>query len=80
MGEAIRVASARELAPRPSLAFTVARGRIVEIDILADRERLGPLLGSILDGQAPLPGGPGRRGARSCRFHSEVRCKLHDSC
>jgi hypothetical protein len=33
--------------PVSLLAFTVARGRIVEINILADRERLGPLLGSI---------------------------------
>jgi RNA polymerase sigma-70 factor (ECF subfamily) len=33
--------------PFSLLAFTVARGRIVEINILADRERLGPLLGSI---------------------------------
>jgi RNA polymerase sigma-70 factor, ECF subfamily len=31
-------------------AFTVARGRIVEINILADRERLGPLLGSVREG------------------------------
>jgi hypothetical protein len=28
----------------------MARGRIVEINILADRERLGPLLGSIQEG------------------------------
>jgi RNA polymerase sigma-70 factor (ECF subfamily) len=33
--------------PVSLLAFTVARGRIVEINILTDRERLGPLLGSI---------------------------------
>jgi RNA polymerase sigma factor (sigma-70 family) len=33
--------------PVSLLAFTVARGRIVEINILADRERLGLLLGSI---------------------------------
>jgi RNA polymerase sigma factor (sigma-70 family) len=36
--------------PVSLLAFTVARGRIVEINILADRERLGPLLGSIREG------------------------------
>ena len=34
-------------APFSLLAFTVARGRIVEINILADRERLGRLLSSI---------------------------------
>ncbi len=33
--------------PVSMLAFTVARGRIVEINILTDRERLAPLLGSI---------------------------------
>jgi RNA polymerase sigma factor (sigma-70 family) len=33
--------------PFSLVAFTVARGRIVEINILADPERLGPLLGSI---------------------------------
>jgi hypothetical protein len=33
--------------PFSLLAFTVAGGRIVEINILADRERLAPLLGSI---------------------------------
>jgi RNA polymerase sigma factor (sigma-70 family) len=36
--------------PVSLLAFTVARGRIVEINILADRERLGLLLGSIQEG------------------------------
>ena len=36
--------------PVSLLAFTVARGRIVEINILADRERLGPLLDSIQEG------------------------------
>ena len=33
--------------PFSLLAFTVARGRIVEINILADRERLRRLLGAI---------------------------------
>jgi hypothetical protein len=33
--------------PVSLLAFTVARRRIVEINILTDRERLGPLLGAI---------------------------------
>ena len=33
--------------PVSLLAFTVAGGRIVEINILADRKRLGPLLGWI---------------------------------
>jgi RNA polymerase sigma-70 factor (ECF subfamily) len=33
--------------PVSLLGFTVARGRIVEIDILTDPKRLGPLLGSI---------------------------------
>jgi RNA polymerase sigma-70 factor, ECF subfamily len=36
--------------PFSLLAFTVARGRIVEINILADRERLGRLLRSIREG------------------------------
>jgi RNA polymerase sigma-70 factor (ECF subfamily) len=36
--------------PFSLLAFTVAQGRIVEINILADRERLGPLLNSIREG------------------------------
>ena len=36
--------------PVSLLAFTVARGRIIEINILADRERLGPLLDSIQEG------------------------------
>jgi RNA polymerase sigma-70 factor (ECF subfamily) len=38
--------------PVSILAFTVARGRIVEIDILTDPGRLGPLLGAL---------GPGRQ-------------------
>jgi ketosteroid isomerase-like protein len=40
----------RQGEPFSLLAFTVARGRIVEINILLDRERLGPLLGSIQEG------------------------------
>jgi RNA polymerase sigma-70 factor (ECF subfamily) len=36
--------------PVSLLAFTVARGKIIEIDILADRERLEPLLRSIPQG------------------------------
>jgi RNA polymerase sigma factor (sigma-70 family) len=40
----------RDGEPFSLLAFTVARGRIVEINILADRERLRPLLGSIREG------------------------------
>jgi hypothetical protein len=43
----------RDGEPFSLLAFTVARGRIVEINILADRERLRPLIGSIREGQAP---------------------------
>ena len=35
--------------PVSLMAFTVARGRIVEINILTDRKRLGPLLGPIKD-------------------------------
>jgi RNA polymerase sigma-70 factor (ECF subfamily) len=38
--------------PVSILAFTVARGRVVEIDILTDPGRLGPLLGAL---------GPGRQ-------------------
>jgi hypothetical protein len=34
--------------PVSLLAFTVSRGRIVEINILTDRERLGPVLVTIL--------------------------------
>jgi RNA polymerase sigma-70 factor, ECF subfamily len=36
--------------PVSLLPFTVVRGRILEINILADPERLRPLLGSVQEG------------------------------
>jgi RNA polymerase sigma-70 factor (ECF subfamily) len=40
----------RQGEPVSLLGFTVARGRIVEINILTDPGRLRPLLGSIREG------------------------------